>query len=143
MRPHQSYQRINVSTADPVRMVVLLYEGAVKNLNQALNLMGQDNDGAGAKINRALEIINYLRSSLNHEQGGEIADNLERLYEYMRDTLALANIQSDKEKIQHVIGLLQTLLEGWRGIISNQTSPDVEADAPSPPSQPLNLSLVG
>lgn len=146
MRPYQNYQRVNVSTADPVRVVVLLYEGAIKNLNQSIRVMGTDIETASAKLTRTLEIINYLRSVLDHEKGGEIATNLERLYEYMRDTLSEANIRHDTEKIQSVIGLLQTLLEGWRGIVASQGG-EGETEHPvaptDPPAQPLGLSMVG
>lgn len=147
MRPYQNYQRVNISTADPVRIVVLLYEGAIKNLNQAMRLVGQDNDTFSAKINRTLDIINYLRNALDHQKGGEIAGNLERLYDYMRDTLNQANISKDNEKIQLVIGLLQTVLEGWRGIISNQTTEiDLGANpgGPVPPAgRSVNVTAVG
>lgn len=146
MRPHQSYQKVCVSTADPVRIVVLLYEGAIKNLNQAIRMVGQDHETLSAKIIRTQDIINYLRSCLDFEQGGEIAINLDRLYDYMRDALAKINLHPDVDKLQHVISLLQTLLEGWRGIVSNQTTEcDAVAEQGGVPAapQPLNLSMVG
>ena len=126
MRPYQNYQRINISTADPVRMIVLLYEGALKNLNQAIPLMGVDNMSASVKITRTLDIINYLRNVLDFEKGGEIAVNLARLYDYMRNTLALANINQEQEQVKTVIGLLQTLLEGWRGVVGTQAGASAE-----------------
>jgi len=146
MRPYQNYQKISISTADPVRIIVLLYEGAIQNLNQTARLFGKDNQTASAKLTRTLEIINYLCTALDHEKGGEIAFNLERLYDYMRDLLAEANTKRDTAKVQEVIKLLQTLLDGWRGIVSNQTteSDSHSSDAPSaPPAQPSSLSMVG
>lgn len=148
MRPHQNYQKVNVSTADPVRIIVLLYEGSIKNLNQAIRAIGQDNALVSAKITRTLDILNYLRNALDHDRGGEIAGNLERLYEYMRDVLSKANISLEADKMQQVIGLLQTLLEGWRGIVSNQTGDGETMEAAGmtaapAPTQPLNLSMVG
>lgn len=148
MRPHQNYQKVCVSTADPVRIIVLLYEGAIKNLNQAIRAIGHDHDLLSAKITRTLDIVNYLRNALDHDKGGEISHNLERLYEYMRDVLTQANIKPDEGKIQHVISLLQTLLEGWRGIVGGATT-ESDADATAEaipqtaPTQPLNLSMVG
>jgi flagellar secretion chaperone FliS len=146
MRPNQTYQRVNISTADPVRIIVLLYEGAIKNLNQGIRLMDDDGDTSSAKLSRTLEIINYLRNALDHEKGGEIALNLGRLYDYMRDTLAQANIQRDKDKIKIVISLLQTLLEGWRGITSNQTTDSDALPLETPASTPTiktGVSMVG
>lgn len=69
MLPHQNYKRVNISTADPVRITVLLYEGAIQNLNQTLRLFGHDDPAASAKLTRTLEIINYLRNVLDFEKG--------------------------------------------------------------------------
>lgn len=134
MRPYQNYQRIDVSTAEPIKIVILLYEGAIKNLNIATRVLPTDADEASVKINKTLAIINYLRNALDHEQGGEISANLERLYDYMRDRLAEANIRKETDKLGEVIGLLQILLEGWRGVASNastMTAGDIGEMAPS------------
>jgi flagellar secretion chaperone FliS len=143
MKPYQNYQRIGISTADPVRIVVLLYEGAIRNLHQAVRAFGQNNELASVKINKTLDIINYLRNALDHERGGEIAFNLERLYEFMRDELSEANLKLDKEKIQGVTGLLQTLLEGWRGVVSNATTAGDADESAVPPAPEHPLSMVG
>ncbi len=153
-RGYQNYQRVDVSTADPVRIVVMLYEGAIKNLNQAILLFDANALDASAKITRTLDIINYLASALDHEKGGEISMNLERLYDYMRDTLAFANIHKDKEKLAQVIGLMQTLLEGWRAIVNYQAETgnglaEQTAGQPEPMQSaasgnlPSGLSMVG
>lgn len=134
--PYENYQRVNVTTADPLRLVVLLYEGAIRNLNQSIHLWNKDAMAASSKINRALDIINYLRNTLDSDKGGEIAFNLERLYEYMRDCLSKANIERNVDKTQEVINLLQTLLEGWRGIAENQDNPGGVADNASSPNAP-------
>lgn len=138
-QPQQRYQRIEISTADPMRVVILLYEGAIKNLNQAHELFeAEDRKAASSKITRTQEIINYLRNALDHQQGGEIADNLERLYEYMRDTLNEANIKRDRDKLQEVVGLLQTLLEGWRAVIhpAHEEKGDPAQQKPAQPQNP-------
>lgn len=136
MRPYQKYQQVNITTADPLQIVVLLYEGAIKNLNQWLLLTGTDDELASARLIRTQEIINYLRVSLDHAQGGEIAFNLERLYDYMRDRLNEANLNRDRGKVQEVINLLQTLLEGWHGISNHSGS--VAENAPIP-TQPVTM----
>jgi flagellar secretion chaperone FliS len=116
-KQQRHYQKVEISTADPMKIVVLLYEGAIKNLNQAVHRIDSgDNDAASAKIIRTQDILNYLRNSLDHQRGGEISLNLERLYEYMRDTLNEAAIRADSAKLREVTALLQTLLEGWRAV---------------------------
>ncbi len=139
MRPYQAYQQMNVSTADPLRIVILLYEGAIKNLNQAASLFGEDDAVASARIGRTLDILHYLQTALDRRQGGDIAANLAKLYEYMRDRLNEANIQRDRDKLAEVTRLLQTLLEGWNGIAQSQV---ISSDTP-PPVEALNLKMVG
>lgn len=137
MRPHQSYKRVGISTSDPVKIVVLLYEGAIRNLAQAVENIGGDTALVSAKLVRTLEIINYLRTSLDHDKGGEISVNLERLYEYMRDQLSYANIELEdggREKIIEVMDLLQTLLEGWRGVSGTPAAAQALAPAPVEPA---------
>jgi flagellar protein FliS len=123
----KNYQRVEIQTADPLKIVVLLYEGAIKNLNQATRLMADDRTAACARIGKTQDIVNYLRNSLDHAQGGEIAFNLERLYEYVRDLLNDATIHADCAKVKEAVSLLQTLLEGWRGISTGQTEHDAGA----------------
>jgi flagellar protein FliS len=95
--------------------VVLLYEGAIKFLRQALaELDQQDYAAKGQFINRALDVINELDCSLDAEGGGEIAKSLRSLYGFMRRHLSEANIHKDPARIQDVIRLLEDLLEGWR-----------------------------
>lgn len=143
--PYENYQRVDISTSDPVRVVIMLYEGAIRYLNQAAKLFDRDNEAATAKLIRALQIVNYLRNCLDFDKGGDVANNLERLYIYMRDVLSEANIQRDKEKIREVVNLMQTILDGWREIWSNQTDTDVDPATISPTSPPaeINLSMMG
>ena len=146
MRPYQNYRRVEISTADPTRIIVLLYEGAIKNLNQAIQLHPTDREQALAKITRAMDIINYLRESLDHEKGGEIAQNLHRLYDYSRDRLNEAIIQFNEDPLNEVANLFQILVEGWRGISAPAAS-DPEQASPMPPHPPdgqsTGLSMTG
>lgn len=145
MRPYQNYQRIEVSTAEPLRIVILLYEGAIRNLTQSARVFETDAMTASQRINKTLDIINYLHNCLDYEQGGKTAFDLGRLYDYMRDTLAMANIKKDTAKIEEVIRLLQTLLEGWRGVENkNAAVPAVGDEAAMPDAEArVNVSLMG
>lgn len=121
--PYKNYQVTEIKTSDPVRIVVLLYEGAIKNLNQAIVYIDENKQPlATARISKTQEIVNYLRNTLDFEQGGEISVNLDRLYDYISRQLTEAQIKRDLDKIKEVIGLLQTLLEGWQGIAAGQTA---------------------
>ena len=137
MNPYQTYLRTSIQTADRCQVIVLLYEGAVKNLNCAIAQLeeGQvEQQDWSAKIAETLEIINFLSTSLDYEKGGEIAQNLANLYDYIRDIIANANIKQEVEPLKEASALLGTLLEGWHGISGNQETPgELEPTASSAP----------
>ncbi|MDX1754703.1 MAG: flagellar export chaperone FliS [Marinobacter sp.] len=117
----QQYQRINTQTsitdADPHKLIQLLYNGALERINMAQSRMqAKDYAGKGQLINKAIEIIGGLKSFLDLEQGGELAERLEALYDYMERTLFEASAKNDAEKLDEVANLLRQVKEGWDGI---------------------------
>ncbi|MBN1518252.1 flagellar export chaperone FliS [Candidatus Sumerlaeota bacterium] len=118
MTGYQTYHRTSVQTADRVYVVVLLYEKAISNLNQAtMHLDGElDECDWSKRMSNTQDILNYLHSALDFKQGGEIAANLAKLYDYIRDIVNDGTIHRDAEKLREARGLLAELLEGWRGI---------------------------
>ncbi len=112
-----TYKEVAITTQNKERVVVLLYEGAIKFLKLAIKAL-QDNDMAtkGLYINKALAIVDELNRVLDMEIGGEIAMNLRQLYHFMIRQLNVANIQKDTQKIQQVINLLEELNQGWKEI---------------------------
>jgi len=112
-----NYQENAVATQTRGRLVVILYDGAIKFLKQALRELEAGNFAAkGQYINKALAIINELDSCLNLETGGEIAANLRRLYQFMIRHLGEANLRRDPQRVQDVIDCLKDLNEGWKAI---------------------------
>jgi flagellar protein FliS len=71
----------------------------------------------GHFILRAVDIINQFLASLDYEVGGEIAKNLEALYQYMLEQILVANVNNDAEPITQVVSLLSTLKSGWEEAI--------------------------
>ncbi|MEJ2648154.1 MAG: flagellar export chaperone FliS [Sedimentisphaerales bacterium] len=112
-----AYQDNAVTTQSRGRLIVLLYEGAIKFLKLAINeLQAGNNQGKGHYINKAQDIINELNAVLDMEAGGEIAANLRKLYLFMNKRLAEANIKRDPQMIRDVIGLMEELNESWKAI---------------------------
>jgi flagellar protein FliS len=112
-----TYRQHATTTQTRGRLIVLLYEGAIKFLKQAKRELQAGNFAAkGQHINRAMDILNELDASLNMEVGGEIATNLRRLYQFMFRHLTEANSRRDPERIQDVIDCLTDLNEGWKAI---------------------------
>ena len=117
----QAYQRVNTQTsitdADPHRLVQLLYNGAIERINMAkARMQAKDYAGKGKLITKAMEIISGLRAFLDFEKGGELAAQLEALYDYMERTLLEASLKNDPVKLDEVISLLHSVKEGWDGI---------------------------
>ena len=117
----QQYQRINTQTsitdADPHKLIQLLYQGAVERINMAkARLQAKDFDAKGNLILKAMDIVEALRSYLDKEKGGELAERLDALYEYMARALWEANARNDIDRLDEVAGLLRSIKEGWDGI---------------------------
>jgi flagellar protein FliS len=123
MREILAYQENRVMTQTPGRVVVMLYEGAVKFLKQAIREMeaGQYIE-KGKSINRAVDIIQELNVTLNMEAGGEIAKNLRQLYAFMLDRLFQANIRKDAGMIRETIKVLEGLNESWKAVASGKAA---------------------
>ncbi|MBN1972975.1 MAG: flagellar export chaperone FliS [Sedimentisphaerales bacterium] len=112
-----AYQENAVTTQSRGRIIVLLYEGAIKFLKLAINELQAGNYQAkGQYIIKAQDIINELNAVLDMEAGGEIASNLHKLYSFMNLRLNEANIKRDPQMIRDVIGLMEELNQSWKAI---------------------------
>ena len=117
MNPAAIYQDNAVTTQSRGRLVVLLYDGAIKFLKLAIAAINNGNYAdKGLYISKSQNIINELNTTLDMEIGGEIAQNLRQLYQFMGRHLNEANMESDPKKAQEVIDLLEELNQGWRAI---------------------------
>lgn len=119
------YQNTQVLTADKVRLVIMLYDGVLR-FNRLAQKAIAENDikGRGTNLNRSLEIIGELANSLNMEEGGEIASNLARLYDFCSTTLTGANMTSDTAKIESVNRIIAELKGGWEAISERNRQPE-------------------
>ncbi|MGG1312915.1 MULTISPECIES: flagellar export chaperone FliS [Cohnella] len=111
---YQAYRKNKYETASPHRLIQMLYEGAIQNLNAALAALDKsDLSQAHQRIMRAQDIVSELLSSLNEQQGGTIASNLKSLYLYMLNRLVQANVKKQKEPLAEVADLLRELKSAW------------------------------
>ncbi len=108
----------SINSASPHKLILMLYEGAVAALYKARVFMQEKKVAQkGQEISHAIGIIDTgLASCLNQELGGEIAQNLASLYDYMSRRLLEANIHNNVEYINEVIGLLNELKGAWEQI---------------------------
>ncbi|MFV0421143.1 flagellar export chaperone FliS [Oleidesulfovibrio sp.] len=114
----QAYFQTQVSTTSQGQLLLMLYDGAIKFLNQAKDKIAQrDYAAKGILISKALDVINELDGSLNPEQGPELAENLHKLYFYCSTRLLNANLKMDTALIDEVIRILSGLRSAYAQIM--------------------------
>ncbi len=112
-----AYQENAVATQPRGKIVVMLYDGAVRFLKRSISEMGEGKcPEKGQSINKAVAIIEELNFNLDMKAGGEIAANLRQLYLFMLRRLHQAHFHNDPGAIRQVIGLLEELNAGWKAI---------------------------
>ena len=114
----QQYKQVGaqseIASATPHRLIQMLLEGALEKINLAKGYMQRGEIALkGNHISWAISIIDGLRMSLDRDAGGEIADNLDALYDYMGRRLAEANMTNDPALLEEVSGLLLEIKSAW------------------------------
>jgi flagellar protein FliS len=112
------YKQTAITTANRGQLLIMLYEAAIKNVKKATeSLEKKDLAAKGMAIGKAHDIINELMNTLDFKIGGKIAEDLERLYNFMAEQLIKANAENKAEPLQVTHKLLETLLDAWRGAV--------------------------
>ncbi|MEO7032009.1 MAG: flagellar export chaperone FliS [Herbaspirillum sp.] len=124
-----------VTAASPHQLIVMLFDGAlVAVANAQQKMKSGDISGKGLSISKAIAIIDGgLRASLNKSAGGQIAVNLDALYEYMGRKLLAANIENEPAMLDEVHGLLADLKGAWEAIGKKPVVSDAAVDLPAAP----------
>lgn len=125
LNPWQSYRHVATWTAPPGQLVLMLYEGAIRFLELAqtgftLDDPGEFNTTVNNNILRAQEIIRELDLSLNLTEGGELALQLRRLYDYFDRRLQESNLKKETAGISEVIKQLSVLRDAWAAMLQKQ-----------------------
>ena len=120
------YEQAAVKTASRGQLLILLYEAAIRNVTRAsAAIERRDVAAKGAAIGKAHAIVDELLFTLDHRVDGEIAANLERLYDFMAEQLVKANLESSTRRLHDVQKLLEILLDGFRGAAERASPPAV------------------
>ena len=123
---HATYQTVQVTTTDRGRLLLMMYEGAIKFLKQSkAGLEAKDISKFCRFLSKAQAIIVELMNTLDFEKGGKIAKDLDRLYDFMLFYLTEANLHQDGQRITRVIGLLDTIYSAYKEIIEGNKSAEV------------------
>lgn len=123
-----------VSAADPHKLISMLYQGALQAISNAKNgILRKDIPAKGKAISQAISIINEgLNASLDKKVGGELAQNLSSLYEYMATRLVTANLKNDMATLDEVARLLADLKGAWDSIRPTGAATSASAGVPQP-----------
>jgi flagellar protein FliS len=126
-RAANAYLQTQVTTTSQGEVLILLYDGAITFLNRAKTaLAAKDMAEKGLAISRSLDILNELDGSLNLDKGGDLANNLHKLYLFCSNHLIMANIKKDAGRIDEVIRILSGLRGAYAEIL---TLPEAQAAA--------------
>lgn len=122
LQPWQSYRQVSANTASPGQLVAMLYDGAINFLERALHGFACEdplefNSTISNNILKAQKIITELNSSLDLTNGGQLAETLRALYDYMDRRLTESNIKKDRDGIEETIRRLTVLRNAWREML--------------------------
>lgn len=128
-RATQAYMQTNVGTADQGRLLLMLYDGALKFLQQAREkMLEKDYAAKGILISKVIDIVNELSSSLNMERGGDLAVNLSNLYFLCTARLLEANLKMSVERLDSVSQILSGLRSAYAQIIDKPEAKQAVAE---------------
>ncbi len=139
------YRETAIKTANPLQLVVILYDGAIQALQEAREHMKRKDIGKRTRcLNRSVAIISELQASLNFSASGSIAESLDRLYDYMKQGIFKAGIEQQTEPLNHIIGLLESLRSAWGELASQSHDAAVTTGNLSPGAAPIvkNMSAA-
>jgi flagellar protein FliS len=119
----KEYEKTDVSTADQRKLILMMYDGAIRSIQQAqLRLQNKDMMGKGLDIAKAQRIVSELQNALDLKRGGEIAVSLDTLYVFVNNQLSMANLKNSQEHLKNAVAVLKELREAWQGIRLSSTS---------------------
>ena len=117
--PAHRYREVAVKTANPLQLIVMLYDAAICSIQEAREQMDRkDIAGRSRSINRCISIISELQSCLNLKAGGEIANSLDRLYDYMKRRIFKANVEQSIQPLAETETLLENLRSAWGELVA-------------------------
>jgi flagellar protein FliS len=146
-RPWNAYRQITAQTASPGQLVLMLYDGALQFLRKALTGFDlEDPAEANQTINnnliRAQDILCELNNTLNVAEGGQLAQTLRRLYEYMDERLIESNLRKNPDGILDTLNRLTVLRDAWNEMLGrNNAVPANPQAGPAPAERAFAASL--
>lgn len=146
INPWKSYRQTATLTAPPGQIILMLYDGALRFLDQALAGFAcphpaELNITVHNNLQRALDIIRELDCALDQEKGGDLAQTLHRLYEYFQNRIHRSNVIKQRAGVEEVVQHLSVLRNAWATMLKGESGSGITGDLPVPslaaiPAQP-------
>ena len=135
------YRTNSVNTTSPLQLVVMCYDGMIRFMRKARTSIEEKNiEGKVRFINKTIAIVDELQSSLDFVRGGEVARNLDRVYDYFNNELMQVSMKEDVEKLAHLEKLAAELRVAWAQIAAeNPATPG----GPEPAAGAEGLTVTG
>ncbi|BCJ92940.1 flagellar protein FliS [Anaerocolumna cellulosilytica] len=113
-----AYQNNKINTASPSELTLMLYDGAIKFCNIAmLGIQEKDINKANENIIKAEKIITYLKTTLDSKY--PVAEDFDRVYDYIYETLINANIKKDKAVLNEALGYIREMRDTWKEVMKS------------------------
>lgn len=126
-----TYKKVDVETASQGKLIVMLFNGAIQRAEEAKRQLEKGRiQAVHTNLVRAQEIMAELRGALNMQAGGEIARNLDRIYEYCQHLLIVANLRKDTRPIEQAIGFMTSMRDAWQQVFDQLA----REESPAPPA---------
>ena len=138
----QTYLVQQIMTASPAKLVAMLYERAITLLHETVDAIEAGDIERRWRANgKATDVICHLWGTLDRERGGEIAENLNRLYGFMMMRLTMVDVENNAQAARDVIGLLDPLRRSWHEIAEGEgANGESKASSSDPASPQVSLS---
>jgi flagellar protein FliS len=132
----KAYQQTQFLTANPLRLILMCYEGAINSLKTAKEYyLAKEYEKKARELQKTLNILHELMQSLDFEKGGQIANNLRSLYQYLLQRIIEGDLKQDMTAFDEAISHLDELAVAWRNIAAGDRTTAV------PPMQPFIESV--
>jgi flagellar secretion chaperone FliS len=123
-----TYREVDAQTSSPTKLVVMLYEGAIRFLRESAAAMdARDLDRKRQSIDRAVAIVQHLQTTLDMERGQEVAADLSRLYSYITSRILEGSAKLETAPLEEAIKLLDVLLASWKELAKKEQPETPEA----------------
>jgi flagellar protein FliS len=117
-RALSTYKQMSIETAGPAELVLMLYNRALRSMEEATGCISRkDIEGSNRSLQKAQDIVDELRVSLNVSAGGKLARDLDAVYEYVNSRLLMANVKKDASLVNEARRVLGEIRDGWAEVV--------------------------